>query len=91
MEGDQGSREIESRMEELVESFRERCRKGERPKISEYIEKYPDLAERIREVFPPLILREEARLSGAAPSGVGRFLPPRVARSRPPGRVPHPA
>ena len=36
---------------ELAEEFLERRRRGERPEVSEYIERYPELAEEIRELF----------------------------------------
>ncbi len=48
----------------LVDSFVERYRRGERPSVSEYLEKNPELAEKIREVFPALLLLGELR-SGA--------------------------
>ena len=36
----------------LAEEFVGRYRRGERPALSEYIERFPDLAEEIREVLP---------------------------------------
>jgi serine/threonine protein kinase/WD40 repeat protein/Tfp pilus assembly protein PilF len=45
---------------ELAEEFAARYRHGERPPLSEYTCKYPELAERIREVFPLVVLMEEA-------------------------------
>jgi serine/threonine protein kinase len=44
----------------LAEEFVARYRKGERPPLSEYIAKHPELAERIRQVFPMLAVMEEA-------------------------------
>ena len=38
----------------LADEFAERFRCGERPSLSEYIERYPNLAEEIREFFPVL-------------------------------------
>ena len=46
-------------VDELVEAFLERYRRGESPSISEYTAKYPDLAEQIRAVFPALLVMEE--------------------------------
>jgi serine/threonine protein kinase/WD40 repeat protein len=46
-------------MEEAAESFLERYRRGERPSLSEYTTKYPELAERIRELFPALVVMEK--------------------------------
>src|ERR1043165_3783080 len=48
-------------VEELVEEFLERLRRGEHPELSEYIRQYPELADEIRELFPLLLLMEEAR------------------------------
>src|SRR4029077_18595407 len=41
---------------------------GERPALTEYTERYPELAQRIRDVFPMLVVMEEAD-SGALSSG----------------------
>ena len=43
---------------ELAEEFIDRCRRGERPLLSEYIHKYPQLATEIREVFPAMAMVE---------------------------------
>ncbi len=43
----------------LVETFLERYRRGERPSVSEYTEKYPELASQIRELLPALVAMEE--------------------------------
>jgi serine/threonine-protein kinase len=51
--------EIDDRVGELAESFLERHRQGERPTIEEYAARYPELASRIRAVFPTLRLVEE--------------------------------
>jgi serine/threonine protein kinase/WD40 repeat protein len=56
-------------VEELAEAFLERYRRGERPALSEYIQQYPDLADEIRELFPALVMMEEAGPRGA---GAGR-------------------
>jgi WD40 repeat protein/serine/threonine protein kinase len=45
---------------QLAEEFVARYRRGERPPLSEYIERYPEHAERIRRVFPLMVLMEEA-------------------------------
>jgi eukaryotic-like serine/threonine-protein kinase len=47
-------------VEELAEEFLERYRAGERPSLSEYIHRYPELAQEIRELFPALVMMEEA-------------------------------
>jgi WD40 repeat protein/serine/threonine protein kinase len=50
-------------LDDLACEFVERHRRGERPALSEYIARYPNLADEIREVFPALILMEQARVS----------------------------
>jgi serine/threonine protein kinase/WD40 repeat protein len=69
-------------VEELAEEFLQRYRRGERPALSEYTQKYPDLADEIRDVFPALALMEEA--------GPGEARPDRAdpVRGSPDGRVP---
>jgi eukaryotic-like serine/threonine-protein kinase len=44
---------------ELAEEFVERYRKGERPPLREYIERYPALAAEIKEVFPAMAMMEK--------------------------------
>ncbi len=46
-------------VDELVDGFLERYRRGERPSLTEYTEKHPELAERIRALFPALLIMEE--------------------------------
>src|SRR5262245_51265280 len=48
-------------VDELAEEFVARYRRGERPTLEEYIQKYPELADRIRALFPALLLLERAR------------------------------
>ena len=47
-------------IEILTEEFLERYRRGERPLISEYQKRYPELAEQIANVFPALDWLERA-------------------------------
>jgi serine/threonine protein kinase/WD40 repeat protein/Tfp pilus assembly protein PilF len=50
-------------LDELLARFRQ----GERPPLKEFTERYPDLAERIREVVPALVMMEElGSVDGAA-------------------------
>jgi hypothetical protein len=56
-------------VEELAEEFAERYRRGERPSLTEYEEKYPDLAEQIRDLFPALVLMEDLKPARADASG----------------------
>jgi serine/threonine protein kinase/WD40 repeat protein/Flp pilus assembly protein TadD len=47
-------------VEQLAESFLQRYRRGERPAVSEYTQRHPELADEIRDLFPALVLLEEA-------------------------------
>jgi hypothetical protein len=42
----------------VVEEFLERRRLGEQPSAEEYASRYPELAKRIRALFPTLLLLE---------------------------------
>ncbi|HKI31654.1 MAG TPA: hypothetical protein VKA46_07280, partial [Gemmataceae bacterium] len=57
----------------LAEEFVERHRRGEQPAISEYIERHPDLAADIRDLFPALIQVEQ--LKPVAGDLTGAFVP----------------
>ena len=46
-------------VEVLAEEFLERLRKGERPSLAEYKQRYPELAEDIDDVFPALAMMDE--------------------------------
>src|SRR2546426_5701771 len=68
---------------ELAEQFAERCRRGERPNLSEYTQKYPELAEQIRQLFPAVVVMEEPG-SVEGPTTIGDYsasskdqMPPR--------------
>jgi serine/threonine protein kinase/WD40 repeat protein len=53
-------------VEKLAEEFAERYRRGERPSLSEYAARYPELAGEIRAVFPALVEMEQlASVEGA--------------------------
>src|SRR5580704_16077627 len=45
-------------LERLIEEFLDRQRRGEHPALTEYTDRYPDLAVEIREVFPMLAMVE---------------------------------
>jgi serine/threonine protein kinase/WD40 repeat protein len=66
----------------VVESYLQRYRRGECPSLTEYAERYPELADRIRETFPALAMIEELGPVGAPPQSVG----PKDATG-PPGRL----
>jgi serine/threonine protein kinase len=46
-------------LDQLAEEFAARYRRGERPSVKDYIDRYPELAEEIRELFPTLIKVEQ--------------------------------
>src|SRR5262249_44267366 len=48
-------------LERLAEEFVERFRRGERPTLGEYVERYPELADDVRDLFPALVKVEELK------------------------------
>src|SRR2546426_331738 len=58
-------------LDQLAEEFAARFRQGERPSLKEYIDRYPDLADDIRDLFPAMVEVERAeddrRETAAAP------------------------
>ena len=52
----------------LADEFLERYRRGERPALSEYARRHPDLAERIEDLFPALVMLEEVRPDAESPT-----------------------
>jgi serine/threonine protein kinase len=46
-------------IDRLAEEFSERLRRGEQPSVSEYAERYPAQAEKLRELLPPVALIEQ--------------------------------
>jgi WD40 repeat protein/serine/threonine protein kinase/tetratricopeptide (TPR) repeat protein len=57
-------------VEALAEEFLARFRRGERPSLSEYTSKHPELSAEIRDLFPALVMLEDVRPAhGADPSG----------------------
>jgi serine/threonine-protein kinase len=59
-------------VERLAEEFLERHRRGEHPGLTEYVDRHPDWAEEIRELFPALLMME--RLKPAAGDVTGSFI-----------------
>src|SRR5262245_33811710 len=62
---------------ELADEFMERYRRGERPGLSEYVSRCPELGDQIRKLFRALVALEDARPSG----------PPEPRRAGPPQRL----
>ncbi len=50
-----------SSVDDLAEEFAQRWREGEKPSVEEYMERHPDLAEEIREVFPAVLMMEQLK------------------------------
>lgn len=48
-------------IEVLAEQFVARYRKGERPPLSEYTQRYPELADEIVDLFPAMLMMENLR------------------------------
>src|SRR5262245_58493424 len=46
-------------LDRLAEEFAERFRRGERPALTEYTNRYPALADEIRGLFPALVQMEQ--------------------------------
>src|SRR4051812_28325584 len=63
-------------VERLAEEVMARLRRGERPALSEYTAAHPDLADEIRDLFPALVLMEEAKPGGTEPHAPGPAAPP---------------
>jgi serine/threonine protein kinase len=65
-------------LDELAEEFADRFRRGERPSLKEYTDRYPQLANDIRDLFPAMVKVERVKgaredVSEPPPSG---SLPP---------------
>lgn len=43
----------------VAEDFAQRCRQGERPSISTYLDQYPELADKLRTLLPPVAKMEQ--------------------------------
>ncbi len=50
-------------VELLAEEFVDRYRRGERPPLNEYTERYPEWAEEIRDLFPAMLMLENLKLA----------------------------
>jgi serine/threonine-protein kinase len=62
---------------QLAEEFLARYRRGERPALTEYTARHPELAEQILELFPALVMMEEVRPSPPSAAAAGATGPPR--------------
>jgi serine/threonine protein kinase/WD40 repeat protein/tetratricopeptide (TPR) repeat protein len=62
-------------VDRLAEEFAERLRRGERPALTEYTARYPELADEIRELFPALVLLEQLKPAAEATRAEGTAGP----------------
>src|SRR5262249_10184940 len=63
----------------LAGEFAERYRRGERPSLTEYTARYPELADQIRELFPALVVMEElGSVEGPRTGSAADTLPGKV-------------
>ncbi len=62
---------MDAQIDALAESFIARWRRGENPSVSEFAERAPAVARRIRELFPSLRFVEEARRASLANQETG--------------------
>jgi serine/threonine protein kinase/tetratricopeptide (TPR) repeat protein len=51
----------ENSIGKIAEEYLQRCRRGERPDISEYAARYPELADELRDLLPALLVMEELK------------------------------
>jgi serine/threonine protein kinase len=73
-----------NRVELLAEDFLDRNRRGERPTLREYVERHPELADEILDLFPALLMMEDlGESSGGTTSSLaadGVAVGPRLER-----------
>jgi serine/threonine protein kinase/WD40 repeat protein len=71
-------------LNDLAHEFAERFRRGERPTLTEYTDRYPDLADQIRDLFPALVVMEQFGSVAGPPSEAtpGPQIPPQLGEYR---------
>jgi WD40 repeat protein/serine/threonine protein kinase len=66
-------------LDQLTEEFAERCRRGERPSVKEYIDRYPHLEGDLRAILPAVVeieQVEQGQRAAAVPAPSGADPPP---------------
>ncbi len=66
------------RFDQIAEEFAERHRRGEHPSIQEFVDRHPELADEIRELFPALV--EVERAEGDHQKAAATATPPPMAQ-----------
>jgi tetratricopeptide (TPR) repeat protein/predicted Ser/Thr protein kinase len=68
----------------LAEEFAARCRRGESPSISEYVARFPEYTEKVRELLPTVALMEQLKRGAQQARGAeaARALPERLGEFR---------
>jgi len=77
-----GANENRDPFDEVAESFLERYQAGEHPSVSEYVMRYHELAEQIRELLPALVAVEKAAPKLGEPSPAAPPVPERLGEYR---------
>src|SRR3954451_2366792 len=81
MEAEPGVAKDHEPIDSLAEEFLERYRQGQRPAITEYVTRHPDLASEIRDLFPTLAVlerlgpRPEEIATGPVDATLGSCIP----------------
>jgi WD40 repeat protein/serine/threonine protein kinase/thioredoxin-like negative regulator of GroEL len=57
-----------ARFDELAEEFSERLRKGEKPALQEYVDRWPEMADAIHALFPAMVEVEQVERAFEPPS-----------------------
>jgi hypothetical protein len=68
----------DSLLDQLAEEFTQRVREGKPPDVEEFANRYPQLAGRIRELFPTLLFLEG--LAAGSPYAAMALLAPDSSR-----------
>ena len=78
-------------LERLAADFVERHRQGKHPPLSEYTDRYPDLAADIRDLFPALVQIEKLKPRHRRHRRLRAAGDTRPRQPGAPRRLPHPA
>ena len=68
-------REIDSILDSVAESFVDRYRRGERPSVESFVERYPEFADEIRRLIRTLVSLEQVEFQNSLPA-TDRTAPP---------------